>query len=191
MKNKGLIIALIILLSIAIFFLVMFLVAYLNGGISLKNGMLNMGVKSTNVICNEEFELSNIQNISIKQDTGDVIIRENESENVKVVIYGENVGDVRVDRNDSNLNIDYSNKARFHFFNFGNIKNDIIIYLPSTYANEINIDNDYGNIEITDLENATVDIDCDCGNVNLSEIRNAIVECDLRKCRNKRDSRKM
>lgn len=191
MKNKGLIITLIILLSIAIFFLVMFLVTYLNGGINFRNGIFNIGSKSTKIVFDKEFEIFNIQNINVKQDTGDIIIKESQNDNIKVIIYGEDVGDVRVDRNDGNLNIDYSNKARFHFFNFGNIKNDIIIYLPSTYANEINIENDYGDIEIADLENATVDIDCDCGNVNLGKIRNAIVECDFRRCRNKRDSRKM
>lgn len=178
MKNKGLIITLIILLSIAIFFLVMFLVTYLNGGINFRNGIFNIGSKSTKIVFDKEFEIFNIQNINVKQDTGDVIIKEAQNDNIKVIIYGEDVSDVSVNMDDGNLNIDYYNEKNFHFFNFGNIKNDIIIYVPATYADNINLKNDYGNIEITDLENATVDINNDCGNVKLGKIKNAVVECD-------------
>lgn len=185
MKNKGLIITLIVLLSIIIFFLVMFLVTYLNGGINFKNGIFNVESRNTTIIYDKEFELSNIQNIQVKQDTGDVIIKENENDNIKVVIYGENMSDIAVNTDDGNLNIDYINKKKFHFFNFGNVKNDIIIYVPFLYADELNIKNDYGNIKITDLESATVDIDCDCGNVELGKIKNAKIRCDLRKHRNK------
>lgn len=178
MKNKGLIITLIVLLSIVIFFLVMFLVTYLNGGINFKNGIFNVGSRNTTIIYDKEFELSNIQNIQVKQDTGDVIIKENENDNIKVVIYGENASDITVNKNGSDLNIDYDSKESFNFINFGNKKNDIIVYVPSTYANKMNIKNDYGNVEIADLKDATVDIDCDCGNVELGKIKNATIKCD-------------
>lgn len=185
MKNKGLIITLIILLSIVIFFLVMFLVTYLNGGISFKNGIFNVSSKSTNVIVDKEFELSSVKSINVIQDAGDIIIKETESDNIKVVIYGEDIDRIDVNTNDGNLNIDYANKKRFYFFNFGNIKNDIVIYVPSIFADEINIKNDYGNIEMANFENVTADIDCDCGNVEIGKIKNARVSCDLRQCRNR------
>lgn len=177
MKSKGLIITLIILLSIIIFLLIMFLVAYLRGGTNLKNGIFNFSSKSTNVVFDKEFEIASIQNINVKQDAGDIIIKENTEGKMKVVAYGEDVNDIEVDTSDGNLNIDYTHKS-VRFFSFGNRKNDIIIYVPSLYADEIKIKNDYGNVEITNLENATVDIDSDCGNVEIGTIKNATVKCD-------------
>lgn len=179
MKNKGLIITLIILLSIIIFFLVMFLVMYLKGGMSFKNGIFSIGSKSTNIIYDKQFELEDIKDIDIKQDAGDIIIKESENDSVKVVLYGENEGDAQVELNNGKLTIDNThNRRSFVFFNFGVTKNDIIIYVPSNYSNDIKIKNDYGECEITDLENATVNINCDAGNVEIGKIRNATIKCD-------------
>ena len=179
MKNKGLIITLIILLSIIIFFLVMLLVMYLKGGMSFKNGIFSIGSKSTNIIYDKQFELEDIKDIGIKQDAGDIIIKESENDSIKVVLYGENEGDAQVELNNGKLTIDNThNRRSFVFFNFGVTKNDIIIYVPSNYSNNVKINNDYGECKITDLENATINIDCDCGNVEIGKIKNAIIKCD-------------
>lgn len=179
MKNKGIIITLIILLSIIIFFLVIFLVMYLTGGINFKNGIFSIGTKNTNIIYDNKFKLENVKNIDIKQDAGDIIFKETENDYIQVVLYGENEGDAQAQLNNGNLNIDnIHNKRNFVFFNFGTIKNDIIIYIPSNYSNEIKIKNDYGKCEIIDLENATVNIDCDAGSVKLGKMKNATLKCD-------------
>lgn len=178
MKNKGKIITLIILLSIIIFFLVIFLVTYLRGGIDFKNGFISFGSKSTNVIYDKQFEIEDVKNIEIKQDAGDIIFKETTDDYIKVVLYGENEGNAQVDLNNGKLNIDYTHKRGFALFNFGEKKNDIIIYIPSNYSNEIKINNDYGKCEITDLDNATINIDCDCGDVQIGAIGNATIKCD-------------
>ena len=179
MKNKGLIITLIILLSIIILFLVMFLVMFLKGGINFKNGKISIGSKSTNIIYEKRYELEDIKDINIKQDAGDIIFKETTEDYINVVIYGENENDAQVDLYSGNLSIDNThNRRNDSFFNFGVKENDIIIYIPFSYSNEIKIKNDYGKCEITDLENATVDIDCDAGNVELGKIKNATVKCD-------------
>lgn len=177
MKNKGLIIATIILLSIVIFFLTMFLVLALSGKINFRGMMFGFS-KSTNVVFDEQFELDAIKSIEIKQDAGDIIIKETSNDYIQVVLYGEDKNDVKVDLNNGNLNIDYTHK-KVRLFSFGGTKNDIIIYMPSSYSNEIKIKNDYGECEIADLENATVNIDCDAGNVNLGKVKNAIIKCDF------------
>lgn len=176
MKNKGAIITLIILLSIIIFFLVIFLVMVLSGKQYFK---FSVGSKSTNIICEKQFELKDIKYLDIKQDAGDIIIKKSEDDSIKVVLYGESEEDGFVELNDGNLNIDNTHhKTSFVFFNFGVISNDIIIYIPSNYNNEIKIKNDYGKCEITDLENSTININCDAGNVELGKIKNAVVKCD-------------
>ena len=180
MKNKGMIITLIILLSIIIFFLVMFLVTYLKGGINFRNGLINFGSKNTKIVFDKQFKMEDIENIEIKQDSGDVIFKEATSDYIQVVLYGENENDVQVDLNNGKLNIDYTHKRSFALFNFnfGAAKNDIIIYIPSNYSKEIKINNDYGKCEMTDLKNVTVNIDCDCGDVKIGAIENATIKCD-------------
>ena len=76
MKNKGKIITLSVLLSIIIVLLVMFLIACLHGGINSKVKLFNISSKSTNVILEKKFELEDIKNIEVKQDAGDIIIKE-------------------------------------------------------------------------------------------------------------------
>lgn len=177
MKNKGLIIATIILLSIVIFFLVMFLVMCLKGENNLNSIIFGMKSKTTNIVYDDEFKLEDIKNINIKQDAGDIVIKETSSDYIKVELYGKEEKDVQVDINEGNLKIDFTHK-KIRFISFGGTKNDIIVYLPSSYSNEIKIENDYGNCEIEDLENATVDIDTDAGEVELGKIKNATVKCD-------------
>ena len=136
MKNKGTIITLIILLSIIVLALVIFLVSYLNGGLNFKNGVFRIGTKSSNVIFDKQFDLEEINNIEIKQDAGDVIFKESTNNYIQVILYGENENDVQVNTNEGILNIDYTHKNRFAFFNFGVKANDIIIYIPANYSNE-------------------------------------------------------
>ena len=178
MKNKALIITLIILLSIIIIFLAMFLYIGLKGGFNFKNIFVGFIPKSTNVIYDKQFDLDSIRNIEINQDAGDVLIKQATNNGVQVVCYGEDINDVQVDLNDGILNIEYSHKNKITFFNFRDTKNDIIVYLPSDYSHEINITNDYGKCEIIDLENATVNISCDAGDVELGKVKNANISCD-------------
>ena len=196
MKNKGLIITLItliILLSIIIFFLVMFLVMYLKGGMSFKNGIFSIGSKSTNIIYDKQFELEDIKDIGIKQDAGDIIIKESENDSIKVVLYGENEGDAQVELNNGKLTIDNThNRRSFVFFNFGVTKIDancplntavknligiikLLMFFILLIASTVNIDCDAGNVEIGKIRNAT--IKCDCGNIEIKEIMN---KCDIK-----------
>lgn len=176
MKNNGLIITLIILLTIIIFCLIMFLVYCLNGRTNFN--IFGFGTKSDNVVFDKAFEMEKINSIEIKQDAGDIIIKETTNDYIQAVIYGNNNDKPKVNLNENKLEIDYSNNKFFTFLSFGVRKNDIVLYIPTSYSNEIKVKNDYGNCEITDLENATVDIDCDAGNVELGKIKNATIKCD-------------
>lgn len=178
MKNKALIIATIILLTIVIFFLIMFLVVTLKSGTNFNGMIFGMKSKTTNKVYDNEFKLEDVKNINIKQDAGDITIRETSNDDIKVELYGNEENDVQVDINEGHLKIDFTHK-RIKFIYFGGTKNDIIIYIPSSYLGTIKIENDLGNCEIEDLENATIDIECDAGNVELGKIKNATVKCDL------------
>lgn len=178
MKNKGLIITLIILLTIIVFFLITILVASLNGKFSFFRGNINYGNKSAKIIFDQKYELQDIEKLEVSEEAGDIKFEKTSEENIRVVAYGENSEDVEVALNGNKLKVDFANNNRVKFLNFGNYKSYIIIYIPSNYSNSIIIKNNYGNCKIADLENATIDIDCDCGNVELGKIKNAKIKCD-------------
>lgn len=174
MKNKGLIIALLILLSVIVFFLCMFLVYSLNGG--KKFSFFNWRHESKNVIFDETYEIASVGDIQIKQNAGNISFKESQDNNIKVIIYGDSENDASVSLSNTNLNIEVTKHN--YIFNFGITENNIVIYVPVAFANNITIKSDYGNVEMTDLSNATLIVDSDAGNVEIGKIKNLTAKCD-------------
>ena len=143
--------------------------------------MISFGSKNKNIIFNKTFTLENIESIDIMQTAGDILFKENSSDNLEVVIYGDNANEVEASMNNNKLSIDHRQKHRFILFGLGNIKNDIIVYIPSSYKNSIKIRNDFGNFEMDNFETASIDVDCNAGNVEVGKVKNANIQCDLGK----------
>lgn len=179
MKNKGIIITAIVLLVAIVICSIVFLVKFLKGDYNLRNAFISLdGNKSTNIIFDKKFELGNIKDIEIKHDAGEVIFKETTDESIQIVLYGENENDIKVDYTNEKISVEYKRKVNFNFFNFGTAKNDVIIYIPTSYYNNIKVENDYGNCKIIDLPNATINVNCDAGNVELGKVKNATIKCD-------------
>lgn len=177
MKNNGLIITLIILLSIIIFGLVYFLIMCLNGNFSFMN-MGMFGRKSTNIMFDEVYEESLIDKLEIIQTAGDIELKESTDGNIRIVAYGEDSNKLKVTLENNELKIDYSAYGNKTFF-FNSYTNDIIVYIPKEYSKEINIDSEYGDCKIFDLENATMTINQACGDVELGKVKNITVTNNL------------
>lgn len=175
MKNKGLIIILIILLAMIVISLIVFLVLCLNGTFNIME-LTNFNLKkSSNVILEEEYEEKIVNNIEVLSNAGDITLQESTSENIRVVVYGKNRSNLKVNLEDNRLKIE-NLEHRVSFLGFNSYINDIIIYVPTTYSKEINISNDYGNCQITDLEKATVNAEIDCGDIKLGKIKDATIK---------------
>ena len=173
MSNRGLIIALIILLIIIIILLIAFLGLSLNGKIGLQRWNAK---KSSQVIFDNAYEVSQVEHLEILSTAGDIDFKESTDEKVRVVVYGEEEQELKVDLNGNRLKVDYSqykNKKIFWGFHF--YINDIVIYLPKDYGHEINIQAKYGDIAISNLESATIQIEEDCGDVSLGKVKNVFV----------------
>lgn len=174
MKNKGLMISLIILLLVIIIGLVVFLVLCLNGGLNLTEIFKN---KSSNIVFDETYEVKTISDLEILSNAGDVYFEESTDENIRIVVYGKNSNDLKVNQNEEKLEVDYS-QHKYSWFGFISYTNDIIVYIPKDYSNDINITNNYGDCKISDLENATININASCGNIDLGTIKNATLKCE-------------
>ena len=173
MKSRELIISLIVLLLILIVGLIAFLVFALNGNFKFKNWGTK---KRETVIFDESYDFAEIEKMEILSSAGDIKFIESMDDKIRVVVYGENAEDLTVDLKEHELRVDSSKyKHKKIFFGFDFHLNDIIVYIPKNYEKEIDINAKYGDIEMLDLENATVRIEEDCGDVSLGKVKNAFV----------------
>lgn len=174
MKNKALIIALIILLSLLIIGLIIFLCFAINQNFKLKDWGSK---KSKQIIFDESYDFAQIENLEILSTAGDIKLEESTDEKIRVVAYGRSVDDLEVVFEKNKLKVDYSKyKHKNTIFSFDFYLNDIQIYLPKSYEKNISIQAKYGDIEVTDLENANIQIEEDCGDVDLGKVKNVSVK---------------
>lgn len=179
MKNKPLIITLIVILSIIAVLLTIFLILAIFGiefPLFINNNF--SGINNKNIIFSQTYDAEDIEKIDVISEAGNVKILESSENNIKVTIHG---------KNDRNLkNIDFSNKdgvLKFEvrgmsnkIINFGFSTNDIVIYAPNDFIKEIKVKSDYGDVEIGNFENTSIDLDQDCGDIDVEKVKNAIIK---------------
>ena len=177
MKNKGWIIAMIIFWIILIIFLIAFLSYVILNNTNIPTGIYNTS-NNSEIICNENYDLELINNIEILVSAGKLKIEENtDDQKVKVLVYGEQNRQIDVSVDNGKLKID-NTKSKRVVFSFNNHIDEITVYLPRNYNKEINVKSDYGNVDMIDLENATINIEESCGDINLGKVKNLQIDSD-------------
>mgnify|MGYP001049914978 FL=1 len=178
MRNKSLIITLIVLLSIIAILLTVFLVLAILGVEFPFFSNNNFREINKNIIFEQNFEPEHIDKIDIISDCGDIKILENSENNIKVTIYGRNdrsLKDINFSNEEGILKFEIRGMSN-KIINFGFSENDIVIYAPKEIIKEIEIKSSYGDIEIGEFENALVDLKQDCGDIDIVKIQNAIIK---------------
>lgn len=177
MKNKGWIIAMIIFWIILIIFLIAFLSYVILNNTNIPIGIYNTS-NNSEIICNENYDLELINNIEILVSAGKLKIEENtDDQKVKVLVYGDQNRQIDVSVDNGKLKID-NTKSKRVVFSFNNHIDEITVYLPRNYNKEINVKSDYGNVDMIDLENATINIEESCGDINLGKVKNLQIDSD-------------
>ena len=174
MKNKGLVITMIILLTIIVAILIVILCLGISGKISFM-GFIR--AKSKDIVYDEKYETEKIEKISIKSSAGDIKFEESDDKKIRVVVYGEKENKINVEQSANTLKIESTQKS--HIFGFNIRLNDIIVYIPKEYEKDIEIDSDLGDIEVISLEKANIKIEQNCGDINLGKVKNVEIENDL------------
>lgn len=178
MRNKPLIITLIVLLSIIAILLTVFLVLAIFGvefPVFANNSFRNI---NKNIIFEQNYEPEYIEKIDIFSDAGNVKILETSENSIKVDIYGKsdrNLGDINFSNENGTLKFEIRG-MRNKFINFGFSSNDIIIYVPKEFLKEIKVKSNYGDVEIGEFENVSVDLKQDCGDIDLGKAKNATIK---------------
>lgn len=168
MKNKGLIITLIIFLSIITISLISLTTILLVKGIPFSFDITD----KTELIYEDTYNIDKIDSLKINSISSDIIFKESIDNSLKVSIYGDKNNDLKVDLNNNILNIDNYIKNNI-CIGICTSYDRIIIEIPNTYDKNINININTTSGDITGLNliNANVTIKSVSGDVKINNIR--------------------
>lgn len=170
-SNRGLIITAIVLLAvIAVLLSGILLYAMFNDGdLSFHSGNKNQ------TVFDESFDTHGVSKITVHSSFGNINIRHSSSDEIRIftkdgdsryfsavcengVITVENKADKK---RRANLKPVFAGRS---------VSSDIDIYLPENCVDKIEINSDFGNVDIDSLDNISLTADCDCGNIEADYI---------------------
>lgn len=166
MKSKNLTIFIITLSSILIVFLIFILVYLLNNN---SRFYFNFGDTVSDKLVLDETYDTIFDEIKIDSKTSNIEIKNSNNEKIKLVIYGEEEK-LEVNKDNNKLNIKTKEKNCIGFcFNRKIFK--IELYLPITYDKKLIIDNNYGDVSISEFENMEISAKLSAGDINIEKIK--------------------
>ena len=162
MKNKKLVVFLIVLLSIISVLLIFFMINLMNGKIRFNRFSFGSSV-STELVLDEVYQ-NDFEKIEVISEAGDIYVKQADSSDVRVVVYGDKEY-TKVDVNNK-LSVE-SNMKKCSGICFNRKISKVEIYLPKDYSNSIKVVNNYGDIVVEEFINASIVIEEDCGNIDI------------------------
>ena len=173
MNNKTLKIILIIFLSLLEIGLSVFFVNILTNK-DFRFGHFSFGHKVSNeLVFNQEYETI-FDTIKIDSKSSDIEIKEGNESKVKVVIYGDK-DETNVEVVNNKLNIK-SNEKKCIGFCFNMTIAKIEVYLPNGYSGNINIENNYGDVNIGNFDNLILDATLDAGDIKVDSLKSGKIK---------------
>lgn len=137
MKNKGVMIALILLLVIvAIILISIMVIAIVNKDKEFKISFLAIGNK-TKILFQQEYSINDIKNIEISDSSSNVKFVESNSDKINVTIYGLDKEEYNVNLSNEKLQIAKEHNQFYIFSFFVFVKQEVLVEIPKEYAGEI------------------------------------------------------
>lgn len=171
MKNKKLIISLIVGLSIITILLTIFFIGILTNKKwkFLNFNTWNFGHKISNALVIDKTFDTIFDEIQIDAESSDIQIKEGKENQIRVKIYGEK-DQAKIDVTNTKLNVTSSNKPCIGIC-FNQTISRIEVYIPTSYKNKIKITNQYGDVQIAEFTDLTVDIKMDAGDLSIGSVK--------------------
>lgn len=117
---------------------------------------------------NETFNAEDVEKLDINLIAFDVIIRNSEDDKIRVIINGKEDRKDKISlNNDSNILKISESKWKSFCFGFCFWDDEVIIYLPEEYNNEIKIKNVSGDITFLDGYSSNMDIQTTSGDIKI------------------------
>lgn len=173
MKNKPLIIVLIVLLSlITLCVSSVFVFLLVNKNFSFNIGSYKVSKK---IVFDKTFE-EDFNEISINSKASEIKILESDSNSFRVVIYGSK-DKFSVENYDGKLDIKLDKKTCKGICLNRTIYSTLV-YIPKNYNKKIIIDNKYGDIHINDFESMNLDVKLNAGDIKVDRVNIAKITND-------------
>jgi hypothetical protein len=139
--------------------------------------------KQENLIYSEEFELTDIKNVNLKTVAATITVKESKDDKVKIEVFSTKEKEVTANVLEDTISVEYLDQEEHNFtINIGinEVQDEMIVYIPKDYENNILTDTNYGNISFdVSLKNASIDIVSDYGNIDIESVKNISIDCDF------------
>ena len=139
--------------------------------------------KQENLIYSEEFELTDIKNVNLKTVAATITVKESKDDKVKIEVFSTKEKEVTANVLEDTVSVEYLDQEEHNFtINIGinEVQDEMIVYIPKDYENNILTDTNYGNISFdVSLKNAYIDIVSDYGNIDIESVKNISIDCDF------------
>lgn len=168
MKNKGLVITLIVILSIFVLALTGGLIYLLQNG---SNIIFNFDFENTNLrlVESKEVEPTEINKVYINLYSTDLVIKSSENEKILVEYYSNRENNPKIELEKETLIVDET-KYDVSCIGFCNSRRRVVLYLPETYENELELTTKSGDITATNnLSKNILNITTSSGDVKLNQ----------------------
>jgi hypothetical protein len=156
-----------ILSILALFILIIMIILIINK----DNIFFSIFNSNNKVVLEKEFNNS-INNLNITSESSDIIIKKNEADTIKVIVYGNKNDEVTAEIKEDYLYIEHDNKINFCMF-FCYKRNKIEISLPEKEYNDFKLKTTSGNINIKDILFKDIIASSTSGNIKLDETTKA------------------
>lgn len=170
MKNKPLIVTLIVFIVLLISFLITFMIKSIG-----DNSFLMFGKqKMIEEVAHDEEYITNFQTINIDSDTAKINIKESDNNKIKLLIHNKKEN-TTVDVKEEQLNIKTTiDKCKFICFNPRITQIDL--YLPSEYKDKVVIENKVGDVKISNLRYMKLDLKTSTGDIDIDSIESGVLK---------------
>lgn len=159
-NNSALLITVIVLLSLIVILLSGIMV------VSLSSNLQSFVPIKTKTICDESYSSSEISNISIDSNAGDITIKNSTDGNIRLVAEGfkEEYLNAATDGDTLNISAHVPEQRKILNFNALRTGTDMVLYIPKDF-NSLDISLNFGNIEIDDELNTNLTVYNNMGDI--------------------------
>lgn len=170
-NNKVAIISIILLCFLAIG-ITLFMIAVING--NFKN--INFYQKEASIIHEKSYVIDDLEKIKVSSTSSDIRIQESASDEIKVVVYGQDNDEATSMKENGILTISKKDRSYICFgFCFSN-KEEIIIYIPKHLDINLELITTSGDIEVVSFPNLNVNAKSTSGDIQIKSINTSVME---------------
>lgn len=176
MKNKGLTITLIVIMAIICLSLTSFMFLVINGNFSIFGNHFNLGNIESKELVFDETYTKIFDEINIKAKYSNIYIKTSKDDEIRVLVYSDK-DDMTVEENSNDLDVTINEKKCIGFC-FNKDISRVEVYVPKNFDKSLVVVNDYGDIDVDNLEKANIEIKSDCGDISILGANNALINND-------------